>query len=89
MVIKRLKNGKASRLDEIYGELVKLTENKQLTPRTILFNKIYEDERIPEEWLVSIFIPTPKKNSATKSQEHRIISLIIHALEVLHVSTRK
>lgn len=37
---------------------------------------------ILEEWLVSTFIPIPKKNTSKRCEEYRIISLMSHILKV-------
>ena len=79
--IKRLKNNKAPGPDQIHGEVLKLLDPEQIKLLTNLFNKIYTGGQIPNDWLMSTFIPLPKKANATKCSDHRIISLMSHILK--------
>ena len=83
MAIKRLKDGKSPGPDDVHGEILKLLETPQITAITRLFNNIYETGHLPKDWLLSIFIPIPKKNNTRKCEDHRLISLMSHALKVL------
>ncbi|KAJ8938736.1 hypothetical protein NQ318_011907 [Aromia moschata] len=80
-VIKRLKNNKAPGPDQIHGEVLKLLGPEQIKLLTNLFNKIYTGGQMPNYWLLSTFIPLPKKANATKCSDHRIISLMSHILK--------
>ncbi|XP_060523267.1 craniofacial development protein 2-like [Cylas formicarius] len=79
--IKRLKNNKSPGPDQIHGEVLKLLDSEQIKLITTFFNKIYIDGQLPKDWLMSTFIPLPKKANATKCSEYRIISLMSHALK--------
>lgn len=79
--IKHMKNKKASGPDEVTVDLLKLIEEDQIKLSVELFNMIYDTGIIPEEWLLSIFIPIPKKLNAKECSEHRTISLISHTLK--------
>ena len=53
--IQMLKGGKATGHDDITAEMLQnMGERDMLTG---LFNKIWEDERIPKDWKVGIVIP--------------------------------
>jgi len=81
--IKRLKNNKTPGPDQIHGEVFKLLDTEQIKLLTTLYNKIYESGQIPNDWLLSTFIPIPKKKNAINCSDHRIISLMSHALKIL------
>lgn len=79
--IKRLKNNKAPGPDQIHGEVLKLLDREQMKLLTNLFNKVYTSGQLPNDWLLSTFIPIPKKTNASKCSDHRIISLMSHVLK--------
>ncbi|XP_030751542.1 uncharacterized protein LOC115879046 [Sitophilus oryzae] len=81
--ITRLKNNKATVPDNVQAEILKLLEDNQLKLLTKLLNKIYETGELPSDWLVSTFIPLPKRANATRCSDYRIISLMSHALKIL------
>lgn len=62
----------------VHGEILKLMDPKILCR---LFNKIYDSGTFPKEWLRSTFIALPKKNKAHDCGDHRLISLMSHALK--------
>ncbi|CAG9834929.1 unnamed protein product [Diabrotica balteata] len=71
MAIKRIKDGKLPGPDEVHGEILNLLESHEITALTKLFNNIYyETCYLPKDWLLSIFIPLPKKANARKCEEH-------------------
>ena len=78
--LKRMKNRKAPGADELPAELLKCIDVKVLTK---LFNKIYNSGSIPSEWLMSTFVPIPKKPNAKTCTDFRLISLMSHALKTL------
>jgi len=73
-----LKDRKAPGQDNIHAEILKLVNVEQLCA---LFNKIYDTGDIPSDWLVSTFVAIPKKANATTCEDHRLISLMSHALK--------
>lgn len=79
--IKRLKNNKTAGPDQIHGEVLKLLDREQMKLLTYLFNKVYTSGQLPNDWLLSTFIPIPKKTNASKCSDHRIISLMSHVLK--------
>lgn len=79
--IRKLKNNKAAGPDEVYADLLKLIEQHHLDIITELFNYIYDSGTIPEEWLISTFVPIPKKITAKKCEDYRSISLMSHVLK--------
>ena len=91
-VIKSASPRKAIGPDEIHGEILQLLNAESLSKLTKLFNEIYASGEIPHEWLKSTFITLPKKASASKCDEYRMISLMSHLLKaflrIVHDSIR-
>jgi len=84
-VVKAIKNskiGKSPGPDQIHIEIIKLLEEENIDTLVRLFNKIYSTGVIPQEWLTSEFIPIPKKASAKRCDEYRLISLMSHLLKL-------
>lgn len=80
--IKQIKQGKATGLDQIPAEIIKLFDEKRMQWITDIFNSIYRTGIIPKDWLKSEFITLPKKASAKTCEEHRTISLMSHLLKI-------
>ena len=74
--INKLKAGKASGLDEIGPELIKLAEPRVSTYLHKLFNKIYNSGNFPLEWAKAIIVPLLKKGEVTNCDNYRGISLL-------------
>ncbi len=81
--LKKMKNGKSTGSDGIVVELMKeggtLLKNEILS----LLNKIWGDERIPEEWGKTVIVPIYKgKKTKGECMKYRGISLINHAAKI-------
>ena len=72
--VKSLSNGKASGLDGLPNELLKLDDLHQLILDII--NRTYAEKSVPVEWLVSVLIPVFKKGSAGDPGNYRGIALM-------------
>ena len=79
--IKKAKDGKATGPDNFHSEFLKLMNDEGIKWLTSIFNRIYDNGRIPQSWLKSTFITLPKKPNARKCNDHRIISLMSHVLK--------
>lgn len=77
--LKCMKNRKAPGADELPAEVIKCVNIKSLT---ILFNRIYNSGQIPKDWLISTFVPIPKKPNAKTCADFRLIALMSHALKI-------
>lgn len=77
------KSGRAPGPDELHIETLKLLREQNLSVLTKLLNEIYSSGNIPYDWLKSTFIPIPKKASANKCDQFRLISLMSHVLKLL------
>lgn len=80
--IKNSKSGKSPGPDQLHIEMIKLLEEEHIDRLVQLFNEIYSTGVIPQEWLRSEFIPIPKKASAKRCDEYRLISLMSHILKL-------
>lgn len=80
--IRSSKNNKATGPDEIPSEILKILDETSIEALQKIFNIIYETGQYPQQWLNSTFIPLPKKTNARKCEDHRLISLMSHALKI-------
>ncbi|GFO33601.1 RNA-directed DNA polymerase from mobile element jockey-like [Plakobranchus ocellatus] len=81
--IKKMKNGKATRPDNIPVEIIKALDNLGIDLTTKLFNAIYDSGTIPEDLCQSVFIVLPKTPGAAECELHRTISLMSHFTKIL------
>ena len=92
-VLKHLKNNKASRSDEVPGELLKYDGETTAKIMHVICSNIWHNEIIPEEWTNSIIITLPKSGDTTEYNTCRTISLMNHAnkviLEIIKLRMRK
>jgi len=75
------KERKAIGKDRIPVELLKLLDDKSITVLQMMFNNTGE---YPAKWLTSNFVLLPKKNNATKCENHRLIGLRSYTLKIIH-----
>ena len=77
------KNRKAPGPDGIYSEVIKILKNEEsLNVIVKLFNMVYRSGVIPSDWLQSTFVTLPKKSSAKRCSDYRLISLMSHFLKI-------
>lgn len=71
--VRKLKNNKTTRSDNIKAEIRK--ESKDISARLLhtLFNKVWEEEKVPEQWKIVKF---PKKGGLTQCINWRGITLL-------------
>jgi exonuclease III len=81
--IKMLKNGKAAGIDQIGAELIKSHLELSVEVLYILLNKIWIEEKVPNEWLRGIIIKLPKKGNLNKCENWRPITLLCTASKVM------
>ena len=74
--IDKQKNGKASGMDKISPELIKLAKPKISVYLKKLFNEIYTKSYFPMDWVTSIIVPIHKKGSKKVLDNFRGISLL-------------
>ena len=79
----RMKTGKAVGSDDIPVEAWKCLGELAIDFLTILFNKILEDERMPDEWKRSVLVPIFKNKGDVQScSSYRSIKLISHTMKL-------
>ncbi|CAG9835839.1 unnamed protein product [Diabrotica balteata] len=81
--IQQAKNNQAPGPDQIPAELLKLLDEESIACLTTFFNKIYNEGKIPDDWIESLFITLPKKSRPTKCSDFRLINLMSHTLKIL------
>ncbi|XP_061381710.1 uncharacterized protein LOC133319855 [Danaus plexippus] len=74
--ITRLKPEKSPGPDGITNECIKVAKNLLLTPITILWNKILDEEAVPHQWMTSEIILLYKKGDPADIGNYRPISLM-------------
>ena len=74
--IHRLKNGKSPGIDAISAEMLKCSENDAVKQLHLLFNSIWKDQCVPEDWKKSLIVKVPKKGDLTECDNYRSISLL-------------
>ena len=86
--LKHLKNKKATGIDKVPAEVLKLLGEEGIEELWNLCNEMYNSGNWPEDFVTSILIPIPKKVNANDCKLFRTISLISHAskimLKILH-----
>ena len=82
-VIRKLTRNKATGADNIPAEFLQTLGEKGIQAITKLMNKIYNNGKIPEDFLQTIFITIPKIQHAQECANFRTISLISHASKIL------
>lgn len=75
-VVKKLKGGKAAGYDGIAPEMIKNLGVKGLEGITKLFNKMWEEEKIPKDWEIGVLLPIYKKGDRRDCANYRGITLL-------------
>ena len=81
--IKSLKNGKSAGIDEIPPEVFKSGGNDIIEYMYKLLNKIWQEEKIPTEWLKGLLVKLPKKGDLGLCENWRGITLLSVASKIL------
>ena len=76
--LSKLKNGKASGSSGILPEMVKVAaeEEEFLEFFLLLVHQVWEERRVPQEWVDVTLIPIPKKGNLSDCNNWRGISLL-------------
>jgi len=75
-VISKMKNGKASGIDNITVELIKHGGPELLQRIFGLLLQIWDQERMPEEWEIGIICPIFKKGDRRECSNYQVITLL-------------
>ena len=79
--IKEMRNKKATRDDDVPGDVLKLLGEGGLKMK--LINTFYETGEWPKDFTEVTMIALKKKLQATKCSDHRTISLIAHTAKIV------
>ena len=74
--IKKLKNNKAAGTDNIQAEMMKESEDISVDVLYTLFNRIWDEGSVPEQWKEGIIVKLPKKGDLTQCNNWRGITLL-------------
>lgn len=74
--IKTLKSGKAPGPDGIPAEAIKADLSTSTDMLHSLFTKVWEEEKVPENWKEAVIIKLPKKGDLTSCNNYRGIMLL-------------
>ena len=80
--LKRMKNGKASGVDQIPAELLKNMGETGNIWLLELFDMLWNGQDIPEDWSKDLICPVYKKGDKTECSNYRGISLMSHTFKV-------
>jgi hypothetical protein len=78
---KAIKDRKSPGLDDMRSEFLKILGECGIKTSTRLYNMVYRQGEIQEEWLNSISVTLPKKANARRCCEFRTVNLISHVLK--------
>ncbi|XP_047474125.1 uncharacterized protein LOC125028693 [Penaeus chinensis] len=81
--IEELKTGKAEGTDNIPAEMLKTLKGTGFNEIVILCQQMYLEGKWPEDFCKSVMVPSEKKTAAKKWEDHRTISLISHASQIM------
>ena len=74
---------KASGVDDISIELLKVLQDDAVKVMLALCQQIWKTQQWPKDWKRTIYIPIPKKGSAKDCSDYRTIALIPHASKII------
>ena len=74
---------KASGGDGIPVELLQILKDDAVKVLLSICRQIWKTQQWPQDWKMSVFIPTPKKGNAKECSNYRTIALISHASKVM------
>ena len=85
--VKQLKNGKASGVDNISAELLKVDIDTSSNILHYLFSSIWENEVIPSDWDKGIIVKLPKNGDLKlmSSEDHFIYEHLYSLLSTLNI----
>ena len=81
--VDKLKNRKGVGVDGIPGELLKASGDATKRKIHELCNRVWKEEKVPEEWGKAILITIPKKGDLLDCTNYRTISLVTHLSKIL------
>ena len=80
--LKKMKNGKASGMDQVPAELFKNMGDVGSEWLLELLFRLWDSQAVPEDWSKDLMCPVFKKGDKTECSNYRGMSLMSHALKV-------
>ena len=74
---------KASGGDRIPAELFKILKDDAMKVLHLICQRIWKTQQWPQDWKISVFIPTPKKGDAKECSNYHTTALISHASKIM------
>ena len=74
--IRQLNNGWAASASSVVAELVKAGRSVFADALLVLLDSVWEEERVPQDWVNAILIPIPKKGDLSSCDNWRGIALL-------------
>ena len=74
--IGQLDNGKAAGASQIIAELMKAGGSVFTNALLVLLDSVWEEERVPQDWVDSVLVPIPKKGDLSSCDNWRGIALL-------------
>ena len=81
--LKKTKSGKTPGIDGIPAELYKADGDVAVKERTRLFNRIWHEEKIPEQWKKGLIVKIPKNGNLKECKNWRGVTLLPVASKVM------
>ena len=81
--IKDMKSGKAAGIDQITPEVLKADVNLFADLLLPIFKMVWEQEKLPDDWLQGVLVKIPKKGDLSNCNNYRGISLLSLPSKVL------
>ena len=82
-VVQTLKNGKAPGIDQITAELLKVDTESTCVQLGHLFDLIWREEKVPEQWKQGLICKVPKKGNLQQCGNWRGVTLLPIASKVM------
>ena len=87
--LKKLKIYKSAGVDEITNEQLKYGGSALIGQLQLLFQKVWEEEVIPDEWLKGVIVVIGKKGDTSYCSNNRGITLRATSSKILQMSILK
>ena len=81
--LESITTNKASGRDGIPVELFQILKDDAVKVLHSICQQIWKSQQWPEDWIMSVFIPIPKKSNAKECSNYRTIALISHTSKVM------
>ena len=81
--LENIAGNKASEVDDISIELLKVLQDDAVKVMLALCQQIWKTQQWPKDWKRTIYIPIPKKGSAKDCSDYRTIALIPHVSKII------